>query len=428
MNSTSKKIADGQLELTVELSKEDLQIYVDQAEDSIVKDLAVDGFRKGKVPKNQLRNHVGGQAILEQALQLAIDGSLAKMLSEQKIDVYQASDLKVAENTPEKLVYSVKLTLFPEVQLSPLASVKVARQEVEVKPEEINETLETLRSSRAVLTDKEGPAEKGDRVEVDFEVKENGKTIEGGVSKSHPITIGHNHFIPGFEEQLVGMKKEGTKTFTLVAPKDFANTEVAGKSLEFEVTMHDVKKVMLPELTDEFAKTLGTFENLDQLKTNIKDGLRQEKEQKEHDRVRLAALDEIIKTSKITIPEPMIAQQLDSMIEGFDRDLHQREMELGMYLARIGKTQEDLKKEWKPEAERQVKIALTIRTIAKDNNIEVTPEEVDEALNGLVQSVMVRDATAAGKLDIDRMRSQIASSLQRDKTLDYLEKICTRSV
>ncbi len=424
MTSTQKKLEGDNLEMTVELGREDLVEYIRSAEDALGQDLVVDGFRPGKAPRETIRKQVGEAKILETALQAAVQRSLGQVITENKLDVIEASEISVKENSAEKLIYTVKLQLFPEVKLPILASIKIKRREVEISEDEVNKALETVKASRAILVDKPEPAEKGDRLEVDFEVKDGGVLIEGGESKNHPVVIGKDNFIPGFEDQLVGMIKDQHKDFSLVAPADFANKAIAGKKLDFSVTVKDVKRVTLPELSDEFAKSLGKFENLDQLMLNVRDGLTEEKKDKENQRVRLEIMNAIIDQAKCKVSPDMIEDQLTTMIQNFDQDLHRHDMELGLYLSKINKTQEDIKKEWRPEAERQVKMALVLHTLAKENKIEVTPEETDEALEELVQATMLRDGGASPNIDMNRMRSAIQSRLLNEKTFSFLEKAC----
>lgn len=422
MTSTSKKIDADHIELTVELGKEELLEYVRAAEDVFSREVTIDGFRPGKAPREKIREHVGEVRIRESALESAVQRSLATVIEEQKLDVIEASDLSVKENTADKLLYTIKLHIFPEVKLPVLSGIKIARREVLVEPKEIDQALETIRSSRAVMTETSELAASGDRVEVDFEVRENGDLIEGGESKNHPVVIGKNNFVPGFEEQLIGLKKGEHKEFSLIAPKDFANSAVAGKKLDFKVTVQDVKKVSLPEVNDEFAKTLGKFENIDQLLLSIKDGLLQEKNNKENQRVRLEIMNALLDKTACTASSQMIEDQLTTMLQNFDQDLHRHDMELSLYLAKIGKTQEDIKKEWRPEAERQVKMALILHALAREYDIKVTPEETNEALESLVQSTMLREGTS--NVDMDRMRAAIQSRLLNENVFRFLEKTC----
>ena len=427
MTSSIKKLNTSEIELTVELSATDLKRFVDSAEREIGISLDVKGFRKGKVPKDFIKQHVDPKTILDSAMDLALRGSLAMSIKEQDMDVLNVSNLNIKENTANKLLYSVLLTLFPDITLADL-NFKVKKREVSVEDKEIEQTLETIKTSRANLVPKNGVAENGDRVEVDFEVKSDGQTIEGGVSKNHPLILGKNTFIPGFEDNLVGMATGEEKNFSVVAPKDYFHKPVAGKKLDIHVKVQDVKKIELPEFTDEFIKSLGRFENLNQLSENIKQGLIEEKKAKESQRVRLEILNTLISKSDIKVPEHMTDKQLEDMIDGFDSDLHRKGMELGPYLAHLGKTRDDLKKDWQKEAEKQVKIMLVLHKVAREKKITAEPEEIEPALSEMAQSLMARGDLDKGGIDVNKIKEAIANKVINDKTLKFLEDHCSLPV
>lgn len=424
MKSQIKKINQNQVELSIGLDKEELARYISKAESEFGQNLQIDGFRKGKAPREFVRKHIPEDQIKESAIQSALQGSLSRALDEQSLDAANVSQLSVKENTPQNLNYSVLVTLYPDINVIGLGSIKVQRKKIEVDPKEVAETLATIQSSRSTLAKKDAPAAEGDRVEVDFEVSEDGHIIKGGVSKSHPLVIGKKNFIPGFEDELVGMKKDDEKSFSLKAPKNYHHKEVAGKKLDFKVKITDVKQVVQPELNDEFVKSLGRFQNMEQLILNIKEGLTHEKEDKETERVRLEVLDKVIEKSKMALPEAMVNEQLDRLVQNFDADLHQHNMELSLYLAQAGKTQDDLRKEWQPEAERQVKIALVLHKIGREKQIVVDPAEVDEAVSELVQAAVAQNPGSEASLDLSLLRSRVASQLMSRKTLEFIEGVC----
>ena len=425
MSHTLKKIDQNQTELTVELDRNDLKEYVEKTEVEIGKDFQLDGFRKGKVPKDLIKKSLDAKQVLESALDLAMKDSLAKVIEKEKLDVLNVSKLEIKENTPVKLVYKVILTLFPEINIRDFSKVKVAKRDVQVEQKDIDDTLATIKASRSILRDKEGVVEKGDRVEVDFEVRHNREMLEGGVSKNHPLIIGSKNFMPGFEDSLLGMKKDEEKTFSLVAPKDYYVKKIAGQKLDFTVKINNVKSVELPKIDDEFVRGLGNFQNLDQLIDNIRGGIMEEKRLKEKQRVRLEIINHIVNNSSIMAPEILLNQQLDSMISNLDSDLHANGMELGLYLAQMGKTQDDLRKQWREEAEKQVKIVLVLHKIAKDNNILASHEEVDESVSAAVQSMLMKGETDKSSLDIKSLRDNISSRITNEKVLDFLEKNCS---
>src|SRR3989344_472352 len=424
MNHTLKKLDTNQTELIVELIMDDLKMYIDRTESEIGKDLQFDGFRKGKVPKDLLKKNLDAKQVLESALDLAMKDSLAQVIEKEKLDVLNADKLEIKENTPDKLVYKVMLTIFPEIKIKDFSNFKVAMRAIQVDQKDVDSTMDTIRASRSILHDKDGIVQNGDKVEVDFEVRHNGQILDGGISKNHPLIIGGKNFIPGFEDNLLGMKKDEEKSFSLVAPKDYYVKKIAGQKLDFTVRVNNIKLVELPKVDDEFAKSLGNFQNLNQFTENVKNGITEEKKLKEKQRVRLEIINHIIKNSSIVIPEILINQQLDSMVGNLDRDLHANGMELGLYLAQMGKTQDELKKEWRNEAERQVKTVMILHKVAKDNNISASPEEVDEALSTTVQSMVMRGEVDKASLDMENMRNSISSRIINERVLDFLEKTC----
>ncbi len=402
----------------------ELKSFIEKAESELGRDIEIDGFRKGKVPKELVRKHLDHKIVLNSALELAVRDSLANAVKEGEWDVLNVSGLNIKENTAERLCYSVLLTLFPDIKITDL-NFKVSKKDVTVEQSEIDSTIENIRVSRAKFISKEGPAENGDRVEVDFEVKSDGQVIEGGVSKNHPIILGKKSFIPGFEENIIGMSAKDKKDFSVVAPEDYFHKAIAGKKLDIHVEVQNIKKVELPEFNLDFLKSLGRFEDMAQLASNVREGLMEEKREKEKQRVRLEILDTVVSKSDITAPENMVQEQLDRMISDFDQDLHRSGMELGPYLAHVGKNVDDLKKEWRSKAEQQVKIILVIHKVARDQKIAATPEELEPAMNEAIQASMFRDQMQKGSIDVEKLKDAIATQIINEKTLQFLEDYCS---
>jgi len=424
MNSSSKKINESELELTIELGKEDLDGYVMMTEENLSREIEIKGFRKGKVPKDAIRKEVGAVRILEEALDLAMRDSLAKVVMAERLDVVDTTDLKIIENTPTKLLFSVKATVFPVIKIGSLDSLKIKRKEVSIEDSEIEDAINSLRNSRASFSDSDDPIKKNDRVEVDYEVSCEGKTLEGGVSKNHPLVVGNNSFIPGFEDQLLGLKKDEEKRFSIEAPADYYKKEIAGKRLDFVVKITKIQNVILLELNDEFASSLGKFKDLTELRENVKAGLLAEKKDKEKQRARLEVLKTISEKFNIPAPEFMVKQQLEAMIKNFDGELHKSGLELGLYLAHINKTQDDLKNDWKSEAEKQVRILLALHGVSKKNNIFADDKEVEEATAEVAKSYIADQRVDAKDINLDAVRDNIRMRIQNDKTLDWIEKNC----
>ena len=431
MTFSTKTLKDSQIELTVNLDKEDLISYTQEAEKELAKRLKLEGFRPGKAPKEMVRKALGEQAIKEEALNLAVQSSLAKALAEQKLDVLDQSDFQIKENASDKLVFAVKLAIFPEVKLGEYKDLSIKKNPVVVSDAEINGVLDEIVKARTVLKEVERPAQVGDRVEVDFEVRDRGTVIEGGKSENHPITLGENKFMPGFESQIVGLKSGEKKNFSLKVPADYYQKTIAGKDIDFEVVLKKVQKATVPKIDDELVRSLGRFSSRADLEANIKEGLTMEKEQKEKERVRLTILKTIAGKAEMQVSRALIEKRLDSMVQGFDNELHQKGMELGLYLAHIKKTQEDLRREWQGRAEEQVKFDLIVRTIAKEENLNVSDEEIGQELQAVLQQYMAAGGPEGGpgpgtealrNIDPEQLKTRIRSVLLNEKVFEFLEK------
>lgn len=428
MQSTLKDLPTGNLHLSVELNRDDLAPYLARAEQELVGQVQVDGFRAGKVPLEVARKRLDQAAVRQAALELALEESLAATLDDKKIEARKVTDLNIEENGAEKLRYTVVAHPFPSIQSLPdLAAVSIERKPVAVSAAEIDEALEVVRSSRSKFSAKPGPAEIGDRVEVDFSVRLGDKVIDGGESKNHPLIIGGKSFLPGFEEALIGLKAGESKDFPLPVPADYFHKPIAGKTLACTATIKSVQWVEKPELTDDFAKTLGSFATLADLRQRIREGLEEEKTAKERQRVRLAALEALVENSKITLPESAREDQLDGMLADFDRDLHGRGMELGMYLAHLGKTQDELRRDWRKDAERQVKIAALVHRIGKDNKLAPTAVEIDQALAQAAQAAATSNQLDPNQLDLAALRRSVTEQLATEKALLFIENACVKA-
>lgn len=424
MESSLKKLDQNKYELAVEVGKEELVKYLELAESRISHKTKINGFRKGKAPREMIHKEVGDQPILEEALDLALRDSLTKTIDKEGLEVLKVDDLSIKENSASKLFYTVRLALFPSVTIGGLKDLKIKRREITIERKDIDDALEFLRVSRSKFISKDKPIERGDRVEIDFEVTSGGLPIEGGMSRNHPLVVGDNKFIPGFEEQLIGLKHDEEKTFSLTAPKDYFYKNIAGKNLDFKVKISSVQVIQKPELTDSFVKTLGRFETLKDLESNISEGILVEKKAKEEQRVRIELLAAILDKSKINVPNNMVEERLDDMMTNFDNELHAKGMELSLYLAHLNKTNDDLRKDWLSEAKKQVSFSLILKKIAKDRNISPTPQEIEEAASQIIQGAALRGEVNQENIDIENLKEVAAVNLINEKVFSFLEENC----
>jgi trigger factor len=408
----------------IELDAAELGVFIAQAKKSIAQDVTIEGFRKGKAPQNLVEKKVSPEVIASTALELALEASFSDAVKQEGWDVARTSDLKVEKNDATGLTYSIGVHLWPALELPKLDEIKIARRAISVSDAEIDEALDTVRNMRATFIDKTEPALEGDRCEVDFDASIGGTPVEGGSSRNHPLVIGGKNFMPGFEEALVGLAAGDTKQFSLQAPDDYYEKKLAGKKVDFSVTMRKVQAVLKPAADDAFAMSLGSFTSLEQLRSSLRDGLAKEKGAKEQQRVRLEILDAIIEKSSVPAPHEQVKAELDDMIHRFGHDLQERGTDLSMYLARMKKTEDDLRKDWTPEAQRQVRIRLVLRETAKTHKITVSPQELEATLNQTVAELIAQGRATEDQMDPQRLRSALLERMITDRTLEYLETIC----
>lgn len=427
MTFTAEKLPDSKVKLVVSLDKKDLFLSVEEAEKQLARDVKLEGFRPGKAPKDMVRKAIGEERLREEALRLAVQSSLAKAMAGEKLEVLDRVGFEIKENSPEKLIYWATFLIFPELVLGEYEGLGIKRNAVTVSDAEVKKILDEALKSRTIFNEVKRPAQMGDRVEIDFTIKDNGAVIEGGKSENHPVILGDGKFVPGFEEQLVGMEKGGTKHFSLKIPADYYQKTIAGKELNFEVAVKRVEDETVPKLDDEFAKSLGNFRSLKEAEASINQGLTIEKETKEKDRIRLAILEKIAATTEVKVPPELIENRLDVMLRDLDGELHQKGMELGLYLAHIKKTQDELRRDWRLKAELQAKMGLIARAIAKKEELSVGEEEVNQELQIVLQQYIMSGQGGAGpealqNIDPEGLKSKIRDTLLNEKVFEFLEK------
>jgi len=421
MKVSVEKLKNSEVKLTIDLDEKDLKSYTVEAEKLLSGFLNVDGFRKGKIPKEIVRKEIKEEDIRKEALDIAMRKSFMEVIRKEKIDLLDTIDMKVKKNNAHSFQYEVLLLVFPEIKLGNYKDIEVESEKVNVTNQEIDNALEYIQKSRAQFKDIDTPIKKGDKIEINFEVKSTGKLIEGGKSDNHPLIVGENKFIPGFEDELINMKKGDKKNFSLKAPKDYYQKNIAGKKLDFNVEIKKVQHILLPDIDDEFAKSAGNFKDIDSLKQNITEGINTEKQAKEKERIRLAILDKIVGSSQLDVPSRLIENQLDLMVTNFDQSLHERGLELSLYLAQIKKTQDDLRKEWHEKAVKQVKTSLILREIGKEEEIKVEDKEVQLAVNELLQDFGSVEELQKN-VNLKELDNKIRTNLFNDKIIIFLEK------
>lgn len=406
--------------LTVEVDAEKVNEGLDAAFKKVVKNVTVPGFRKGKVPRVIFEKRFGVEALYQDALDILLPEAYAKAVEEAGIEPVDVPKIDIEQMEKGKsLIFTARVIVKPEVKLGQYKGLEVEKMDATVTDEDVENELKRLQENYAELVVKEdGKIEKGDTAVIDFEGFVDGEPFEGGKAENYSLEIGSGVFIPGFEDQLVGMKAGEEKEIEVTFPEEYHAKELAGKPATFKVKVHEVKEKQLPALDDEFAKDVDDeVETLEQLKEKIRARLEETKKNEAEAALRDAVVEKAAENAEIDIPEVMVKNETDRMLREFDQRLQLQGLNLDLYYQFSGQDETALREQMKEDAEKRVRVALTLEAIAKAENIEVTEEEVNEELEKMAKTY---------NLEVDKLKELLGSlegvkeDLKWRKTIDFL--------
>ena len=418
------KLPKNQIELTIEVTLFELQPFLINSSTTISKEMNIPGFRPGKAPYDMVKEKIGEQAIYEEALDQIIKKTYPQAVLDQKLETVgqpKISVLKLAPGNP--IVYKAQVSLLPKIQIGEYKKITAKKKEVKIDSKEIDKAIANLQKMFGKEMLVERPAEQGDKVEIDFDVFMDKVPIDGGGSKQHPLIIGEEHFVPGFEDNLIGLTKEQVKEFKLNFPKDYHKKDLAGKLAEFKVKMRAVYKIELPALDDNFARQVGQFKSFEELRQKIEESIKKESTNKEEQRFELEILDEIIKKSKFEeIPDILIEAEKDKILTELEQDVKKQGMKFDDYLQSLKKSKEELKKEFLEPAEKRIKTALVLKHIAKEEKIKIEDKEIDQEIKKTLEMYQ-NNSEIKKQIELSEYRYYLANVLTSQKTMDFLKNL-----
>ncbi|SFB88903.1 trigger factor [Alkalibacterium subtropicum] len=400
----------GRLEFTID--QETVKNGLDKTFKKVQKNLNVPGFRKGRVPRRIFNQMYGEAALYEDTLNDLLPAAYSKAIDEVDAEpVAQPNiDIKsVGKNQDWELV--AELTLKPDVELGQYKDLDVVKQDREVTEEEVEESIERRRQGMAELVIKEDAAEEGDTVVIDYEGFKGEEAFEGGKGENHSLELGSNSFIPGFEEQLVGVKAGDEKEVNLTFPEEYHSDELAGQEATFKVKVHEVKSKELPDLDDEFVKDLDEdVETVDELREKVRKELKERKETAANDARDDEAIRKAVENAKIEeIPHEMAHEEVHRQMEMFLNNLKQQGISADMYYQMTGSTEADLHKQFEGEAEFNVRTNLVLEAIVEEENLEATDEDMEKEISELAEQY---------NMDVEQVRNVLSPQLlNRDISL-----------
>ena len=348
----------------------------------------IPGFRKGKAPMNIVEKYYGDEIFYEDAFNEVAPAAYDEAIKNEKLEVVSKPEIDIVQIGKGKdLVFTAVVALKPEVKLGKYKGISVEKVDYKVTDEDVDNQIKGMaeRNSRMV-TVSDRAAKKGDVAVIDFVGTVDGVEFEGGKAENHELELGSNTFIPGFEDQVVGMKAEEVKDVNVKFPEDYFSKDLAGKDAIFKVTLHEIKKKELPKIDDEFAKDVSEFDTLAELKADLKAKKEKQLADQAQAEMEEKAVREIANASEVEIPQGMVEVELDNMEEDMNRRLSYQGINFDQYLQMLGRTKADFRRESEEPARDSIKMRLVLEAVCKDAKLEATDAEVEAKLTELAES------------------------------------------
>ena len=382
----------------------------------------IPGFRKGKAPMQIVEKYYGKEIFYEDAFNEVAQTALEEAVTENKVEVVSRPEVDIKQMEKGKdLIFTVVMQTKPEAELGKYKGIEIPKIEYNVSDEDINHELEHMQehNSRLISID-DRAVEKGDTVNIDFEGFVDGKAFEGGKAEKYDIEIGSNTFIPGFEDGVIGMKIDEEKDIDVKFPKEYFSKELAGKDAMFKVKLHEIKKKELPKLDDEFAKDVSEFDTLEELKADIKKKLEKQNADRTKYETEEAVIKALCENTKIDIPSGMIETEVDNMLKDFENRLSYQGLKMEQYLKMLGKTKEEIRKEYEPQAIEGIKSRLAIEAVVKAEKIEATEKEVEDKIKEMAKNYGKENDQKF--LENENVRNYLKEGIESEKAMEFLIK------
>ena len=422
MKVNVEKIEKNVMALEIEVAEEKFAEAVEKAYRKLAPKVVIPGFRKGKAPRAMVERKLGKEYIWEEAMDFVVPEAYFEALQETKIEPIDRPKIDVVQLEDNKpLIIKATVEVRPEVKLSEYIGLEAEKPEVNVTDEDLVKELNRLQERHAQMVPVEdGAAELHDTTLIDFEGFVDGVAFSGGKGDDYSLELGSGSFIPGFEEQLVGAKVGEALDVNVTFPEEYQAPELAGKEALFKVTVKGIKRKVMAELDDEFAKDVSEFETLEELKADIRNRLEEEAGQRADHALKDGLVEKVVAASEVEIPDTMIEQRIDSMLENMSQRLGMQGLSIEDYLKYSGTSVDDLRKDYRERAAKDVKVDLVLDAIAKTENIDVTDEDIDARVQEMSGQYKQEPAVLRQWLENGSNLEPLKKSIVIDKTVDLL--------
>lgn len=421
MNSTIEKTENNKVSLKIEVSYEDFEKEIQKVYNNTKGRFAVPGFRQGKVPRKIIETNYGESIFYEDAINGVFPAAYEKAIKEHKLEPIDRPSLDLEDiKKGQPVVLLVDVEVKPEVELGQYKGVEVEKEEFNVTDEDVENELKNIQERNARIVEVEDrPAENGDILTLDYSGSVDGEKFDGGTASNQQLELGSDSFIPGFEEQLVGINKDEEREVKVTFPEEYHVDELEGEEAVFEVKVHEIKSKELPELDDELAKDVSEFDTLDEVRADIKKKLEETAEVKEEASFENAVIEKVCENAKVETPDVLIEDQIDANVQNFSQRLGQQGLQLEKYLELTGMDMSDFRAQFEEDAEKLAKAELVIDAISEEEKIEATDDELEKELEEMAKQYN-QDLEEVKKRFSDNDLEYIKMGIIKRKTVEFL--------
>ena len=410
-----------EVKLTFNIEAEKFEEAMKKVYAKTAKYFNIPGFRKGKAPMQLVERQYGSAIFYEDAFNELVPEIYDNAIKENNVEAVSKPNIDIVQMEKGKeLIFTAVVETKPEVELGKYKGIEIKKIEYTTSDKDIEHELGHMAERNARLVTVEDRAvENGDITTIDFEGSIDGVAFEGGKAENHELEIGSHTFINGFEDQIIGMKLEEEKDIKVKFPDDYFSKDLAGKDAVFKVKLHEIKKKELPKMDDEFAKDVSEFDTLDELKNSIKEKLDVENEAKTKNEIENEAIKVVCENAKIDIPNGMIETEIDNMVKDLENRLSYQGLNLTQYLQIMGRKEEDIRNDYKEQAERNIRVSLVLEAIAKEEKIEVTPDELNDKLKEMAEQYRMEVEKLS---ENEQLKEYVTESIKREKAIELIVK------
>lgn len=421
MSLQVEKLEKNMAKLTIEVSAEELEKALETAYQKNKNKMSIPGFRKGKVPRNMIEKMYGPAVFYEDAANELIPDAYEKAVEECEEEIVSSPTIDVVQIEKGKpFIFTAEVALKPEVTLGKYKGVKVEKTEVEVTEEEIDAQIEKERENSArTITVTDRPVKDGDMTTLDFEGFVDGVPFEGGKGGDYPLTIGSGSFIPGFEEQLIGAEIGKETEVNVTFPEDYHSADLAGKAAVFKCTVKEIKEKELPELDDEFASEVSTFDTLAEYREDVKKTLTQQKADAAKSAKEEAVIEAVVEDAKMEIPDAMLETEQRQMVDEFAQRMQMQGLTMEQYMQFTGTNPQMLLEQAKPQALKRIQSRLVLEAVAKEENLAADDAEFEAEIKDMAEKYQMEPDKIKDMLG-ERGRKQVLEDLAIRKAVDFL--------